>query len=182
MPLRPIHAAQLWQHAAYDPWWPLRNRSETAFARYLEEMRAAEVLGYGRLRVAAAWSGETADVLGWVTWSVWPEDMAPGAGRVVEAGTYLVPAARGQGWNADIKRRQAAVAFQQLGAAWLVFLIPEDNRLARRAIEKLPWPWRVYREEEESPFRAGMARRRFATGQRLWLYAVARPDDRPGRA
>jgi len=101
----------------------------------------------------------------------------------VEGGTYLLPNARGQGWNPLLKRLLLRIAFQDMAADATLFFVPLHHTQARKAWSKLPEhdclmeaPNRDRASVPPFPkdlFLRHLRRRQFETGETLTLYSVS---------
>ncbi|MCY0888583.1 MAG: GNAT family protein [Alicyclobacillaceae bacterium] len=107
-----------------------------------------------------------------------------GSMACIEGGTYLLPEARGNGWNPMLKHRLLRIAFQDMAADATLFFVPIHHTQARKAWDKLPEHGcllEAQRRDHTSPprfpedlFLRYLRRRQFETGESFALYTVNR--------
>jgi RimJ/RimL family protein N-acetyltransferase len=178
-------AEELWRIGAQDPAWPLRRRTREDWWALVESLWAAEIVDTGAIR--AVWT-DAAELIGFVSSSLVPPHIAEIPGNGVECGTYLVPSARGRGWNPPVKEAWLHHLFARWPVRWAVFAVPCHNTAARRAFAKLPWPLHAAASPgaeitlsetaascEPLPWLERWARRKsWETGEPCVVYAVER--------
>jgi RimJ/RimL family protein N-acetyltransferase len=168
----------LWEAAVADAAWPVHPPTEAAFRRAVAGLRASALFGQGDIQ-AVLYRGELAGFCS--LQEVPPQHLGPAAiadGPVLEAGTYLLPWARGRGLNPEVKRHLLTSAFTRHQASWCVFLIARDNQAARRAFTKLSWPYHIEMEEDGGRFARLLHRRAWEEGRDFIAYAIHRDDFR----
>ncbi|MCL6631192.1 MAG: GNAT family N-acetyltransferase [Alicyclobacillus herbarius] len=172
-PWRSTDTETIWQSACEDADWPISPQTHSAFVRWLEGMEASCTLGEGHLE-AIMHAQRLAGF--WLLHAVPPHHLGTLAdvSRVVEGGTYLVPASRGLGLNPVVKKRMLTVAFTSWAADWCVFVIPSRNRRAIRAFQRLPWPYDLETRSHNGRFRTLLSRREWETGSPCTLVSIHR--------
>ncbi|MFB5189634.1 GNAT family N-acetyltransferase [Alicyclobacillus fastidiosus] len=128
----------LYQTARHDEGWPATLGNLPLCRRFVADWSARNALCAGRLELIQVAQGGSA--IGFTTVATVDATFAPNGVQAVEAGTYLVPASRGRGYNAEVKGHQRRLAKEVYGAKCLVFVVEEHNVAAHKAMDNLPWP------------------------------------------
>lgn len=93
----------------------------------------------------------------------------------VECGTYLLPQYRGRGFNVSVKQALCTRALEQFQADWAMFVVPNSNVRAKRAMNKLPWSIDVVTHDRSGLFARYLHRKSWETGQPSEMYAFPLP-------
>lgn len=160
-------AQQLWQHGHDDSAWPVPERGQTAWNRWVTQMQAAEVLGFACVRSVVVHG----TCIGFCTLRGVDHAEATES-SAVECGTWLMPLHRGQGWNEPVKL--AALDLACAGTVlpipdWCLFVLDTRNTRAIASLKRIPLPWAAPKQ-----FSTLLRRRSWEGGRSVTLFAVER--------
>lgn len=167
-------ARAMWVQGKEDADWPTAAATWPNFRRFVAEYQALSVLGLGEMLLA-----RNSQNLGFVLLNQIDSTWLPEGIRAVECGTYLLPAVRAKGWNPVLKKALLMHASARFEADFAVFLIPQSNARAIRAMEKLREDLQLDKSPEVHPFSRYLRRKNWETGQNCLLYAAPLPVREP---